>query len=278
MGNTNDRSDVLSLRRTAAIVGYERLEREETMPKGMAAVAGLILAVSLVLPAAAQTPPADDAIAQQAQHGREGRRQAREVQRAANLFSEAATTYVEIINLCLTNRGGSVRSVLGSARGELTRLRPMLSEEVQKALDDRLAQMEAAEDSGNLTATALAAAESFKTIIMAINPQMRRTPVEVSLHTYAALKLVVLASASTPDWPAMVQTAKDSEKSWIALRRMVRDTNLRVLLSEIQSGLRDSVTRNDAAGVKFAARLQVGSTAVLRDFFERFARSMARGR
>jgi hypothetical protein len=94
MGNTNDRSDVLSLRRTAAIVGYERLEREETMPKGMAAVAGLILAVSLVLPAAAQTPPADDAIAQQAQHGREGRRQAREVQRAANLFSEAATTYV----------------------------------------------------------------------------------------------------------------------------------------------------------------------------------------
>jgi hypothetical protein len=138
--------------------------------------------------------------------------------------------------------------------------------------------MEAAEDSGNLTATALAAAESFKTIIMAMNPQMRRTPVEVSLHTYAALKLVVLASASTPDWPAMVLTAKDSEKSWIALRRMVRDTNLRVLLSEIQSGLRDSVTRNDAAGVKFAARLQVGSTAVLRDFFERFARSMARGR
>jgi hypothetical protein len=249
------------------------------MPKGMAAaVAGLMMAVSLVLPAVAQSPPADDAIEQQAQHGREGRRQAREAQRAANLFSEAATTYVEIINLCLTNRGGSVRSVLGSARGELTRLRPMLGDDAQKALDSRLAEMEASEDSGNLTATALAAAESFKTIITTMNPRMRRTPVEVSLHTYSALRLVVLASASTPDWPAMVQTAKDSEKSWIALRRMVRDTNLRVLQSEIQSGLRDSVTRNDAAGVKFAARLQVGSTAVLRDFFERFARSMARGR
>ena len=42
--------------------------------------------------------------------------------------------------------------------------------------------------------------------------------------------------------------------------------------------MREAVTRNDAASVKFAARLQVGSTAVLRDFFERFARSMARGR
>ena len=59
---------------------------------------------------------------------------------------------------------------------------------------------------------------------------------------------------------------------------MVRDTNLRVLLSEIQSGLREAVTRSDAASVKYGARLQIASTAVLRDFFERFARSMARGR
>jgi hypothetical protein len=256
----------------------ERSRREETMPKGMTAVAGLILAVSLVLPAVAQTPPADDAIEQQAQHGREGRRQAREAQRTANLFSEAATTYVEIINLCLTNRGGSVRSVLGSARGELTRLRPMLKEDVQHALETRLTEMDAAEGNGDLTATALAAAESFKTVVTAMNPQMRRTPVEVSLHTYSAFKLITFASASTVDWTAITRTAKDSEKSWIALRRMVRDTNLRVLLSEIQSGLRDSVARNDAAGVKFAGRLQVGSTAVLRDLFERFARSMARGR
>jgi hypothetical protein len=274
-----NRGSAVSFRRTAAIVGYERFEREETMPKGMAAVAGMILAVSLVLPALAQTPPADDAIEQQAQHGREGRgKQAREAQRAATLFSETATTYVEIINLCLTSRSGSVRSVLGSARGELTRLHPMLNEDAQRTLESKLAEMEAAEASGNLTTTALAAAESFRTIVMAMNPSMRRTPVEVSLHTYSALKLVVLASASTVDWPAVAQTAKDSEKSWIALRRMVRDTNLRVLLSEIQGGLRDSVTRNDPAGVKFAARLQVGSTAVLRDFFERFARSMARGR
>jgi hypothetical protein len=251
------------------------------MPKGKAAVAGIILAVFLALPAGAQTqtPPADDAIAQQARQGREGRgNQAREAQRAANLFSDAATTYVEIINLCLTSRAGSVRSVLGSARGELTRLRPMLNEDVQKTLESRLGEMETAESNGDLTATALAAAESFKTVITSMNPQMRQTPVEVSLHTYSAFKLVILASAAQVDWPAIAQTAKDSEKSWIALRRMVRDTNLRVLLSEIQSGQRDAVARNDATGVKFAARLQVASTAVLRDVFERFARSMARGR
>lgn len=247
------------------------------MPKGIAAVAAVILAVSLIEPVSAQSPPpADDAIAQQAQQGRG--QQARDAQRSAMQFSDAATTYVEVINLCLTNRNGAVRSALGSARGEFARLRPMLNEDAQKSLEARLGEMESAESSGNLTATALAAAESFKTIVTAMPPQMRHIPIEVSLHTYSAFKLVVLATAPQADWVAISQTAKDSEKSWIALRRIVRDTNLRVLLSEIQSGLRDAVARNDAAGVKFAARLQVGSTAVLRDFFERFARSMARGR
>jgi hypothetical protein len=245
------------------------------MPKGMAALAGLILALSIVLPVAAQTPPADETTGQ-SQRGRG--KEARQAERAATQFSEAATTYAEIINLCLTERVNALRLAIDSARGELSRLRPMLKEETAAALEKQLITMETAEATGNLTSTALAANESFKTIITAMDPRMRRTPIEVSLHTYSAFQLIVLASAPQIDWPAVTQSAKDSEKSWIALRRMVRDTNLRVMLSEMQSGLRDAVSRNDAASVKFAARLQVASTAVLRDFFERFARSMARGR
>lgn len=244
------------------------------MPKGMAAVAGLVLAVLLMLPAAAQTPTDDAAGQIQRPRGKE----ARQAERVATLFSEAATAYAEIVNLCLTGRAPAVRLTLRSARADLKRLHPYLEEETATALEKRLDEMESAEDNGDLTATALAATESFKTVVTSMNPQMRRTPIEVALHTYAAFKLVVLASAAEIDWAAATQAAKESEKSWIALRRMVRDTNLRVLLSEIQSGLREAVARNDAAGVKFAARLQVGSTAVLRDFFARFARSLARGR
>ena len=42
------------------------------MPKGMAAVAGLVLAVSMVLPVAAQTPPPDDVTGQVAARPRQG--------------------------------------------------------------------------------------------------------------------------------------------------------------------------------------------------------------
>ncbi len=245
------------------------------MPKGIAAVLALVLAVSNAWPAAAQTPPPDEVTAEtQRPRGK----QAREMARAAALLSQAASTYADIVNLCLTDRAPAVRLNIASARGELTRLRPLLKDETTAALEARIKEMEDADAGGNLTATALAATEAFKIIVTSMRPQMRRTPLEVSMHTYAAFKLVVLASASELDWAAMGQAQKESEKSWIALRRMVRDTNLRVLLSEIQSGLREAVGRSDAASVKFGARLQIASTAVLRDFFGRMARAMARGR
>jgi hypothetical protein len=247
------------------------------MPKGMAGVIALVLAMSLALPTAAQTPPSDEPTGEQ-QPPRGRSKEARQAERIATLFSEAASTYAEIINLCLTDRAPAVRLAISSARREFIRLRPMLNEETIKALENNFGSMQTSEAAGNLTFIALAANESFKAIVTAMNPQMRRTPIEVSLHTYWAFRLVVLASAPEIDWPAVTHSAKASEKSWIALRRMVRDANLRVLLSEIQSGLREAVARNDAASVRFAARLQVGSTAVLRDFFDRMARAMARGR
>jgi hypothetical protein len=247
------------------------------MPKGMAGVVALVFALLLVHapPTAAQTPPSDEATAEtQRPRGR----QAREAARAAAAFSNAASTYAEIVNLVLTDRTRAVRQSLNSVRGELKRLQPLVSEETHAALEKRLSEMESAEEKGDLTATGLAAAEAFKTVVTTMNPRMRRTPLQVSLHAYSAFKLVLLASAAQIDWAAVSQAAKESDKSWIALRRIVRDTNLRVLLSEIQSGLREAVERSDAASVKFAARLQVGSTPVLRDFFGRMARAMARGR
>jgi hypothetical protein len=244
------------------------------MPKAMAAAVVLVLAMSIALPATAQTPPSDETTGQSQ---RSRGKQAREAARVAGYFSAAASTYAEIINFALTDRAPAIRLNLSSARGELKRIRRFLDEETAATLERRLEEIETAESSGDLTATGLAAAEAFKVVVTAMSPQMRRLPLEVSLHTYAAFKLVVLASAGEIDWAATSKAAKESEKSWIALRRMVRDTNLRVLLSEIQSGLRDAVARNDGPSVKFGARLQIASTAVLRDFFNRMAQAMARG-
>jgi hypothetical protein len=202
----------------------------------------------------------------------------REVVRAAAALTEAATTYSEIVEFTVTDRADAARLRIRTARAELQLVRPFVSDEVYGLLDRRVAEMELAESKGDFTGIGLSATDAFKLIATNYAPQMRRTPLELSMHTYSAFKVIVLASAPQVNWVALAQATKESEKSWINLRRLVRDTNLRVLLSEVQAGLRDAVTRNDGESTKFAARLQIGSVGVLRDFFDRMQRAMAQGR
>jgi hypothetical protein len=244
----------------------------------MAAVALLLgLAINLLTAqfAAAQTPPSGDS-AEQSPRGRA--RQAREAMRAMAAYSGAASTYTDIAELTLAERTDAVRLRIAAARGDLARLRPMLADEAFELMEKRLGDVEAAHEKGDRTGTALAALEAFKTIATSTDPRMRRMPIELSMQSYSAFKLMVLASTPQIDWPAVRLAAKEAEKSWIGVRRFIRDTNMRVLFSRMQGGLRDAVARDDAAGVKFAASLQLASAAVLQDFFARFARSMAKGR
>ena len=220
------------------------------MPRAMAAAFALVLAVSVARPAVAQTPVSD----------------AR--QQEAVAFAEAASTYEEIVDLFLSNRTGAMQVALGSVRPVLKRLRPSLNEQTAATLDRHLEEMETAEAKGNLSTTALTAAESFRTVVTAMPSQMqRRTPVELSMYAYWAYRIVILASEARSNWPELMQSAKESERSWILLREMVRDANMRTLLEEHQRGVSEAVARKDANAVKFAARVQIASAAVLDNFF-----------
>ena len=165
-----------------------------------------------------------------------------------------------------------MQAALGSVREVLMRLRPSLNEHTAATLDRHLKEMEAAEAKGDLTTTALTATESFRTVVTATNPQMRRAPIELSMHAYWAYRLTILASDAKSSWPEITQSAKESERSWIVLREMVRDANMRLLLEENQRGMAEAVARNDAGGVKLAARVQIASTAVLGNSFDRMER------
>jgi hypothetical protein len=225
------------------------------MPRAMAAAFALVLAVSVARPAVAQTPTSDA------------------MQQDAVVFADAASTYEEIVNLSLSNRTGAIQVALGSVREVVRRLRPSLNEHTAATLDRHLEEMETTEAKGNLSTTALTAAESFRTVVAATPPQMRRTPVELSMYAYWGYRLVILASEAKSNWPELMQSAKESERSWILLREMVRDANMRTLLEENQRGANEAVARNDAAGIKFAARVQIASTAVLGNFVGRMERT-----
>lgn len=238
-----------------------------------ALLAAVLIALLIPAPTLAQTP---DDTSPQAQRGRG--KPDREAMRAAATIAAAAATYRGVVEMALQGQTAALRSGQTAVNATLPRLRPLLNEAAYANLERRVRDMEQATARDDLTATALAATEAFKVVVMAINPAMRRMPADVALLDHAGMRLFVLASATEIDWPAIQATAKDSEKSWIALRRFIRDGNLRVLLARIQGGLRDAVARSDPAGVKFAASLQLDSTAVLNDMFDRMARAMGRTR
>ena len=260
--------------------------REEPMKRLSAAALTLAILVPALLvlampaPTRAQTAAlAPDDAAQLAQQQQRGRgRPDREAMRAADTIAEAAATYRHVIEMALRGQIAPVQAGVTEAHRMQPRLRPLLDDKANTALDSAGNAMDTALAKEDLTATGLAAAEAFKTVVTSIDPQMRRMPSDVALLHYTALRLAVLVSATEIDWAAVRATAKDAEKAWIGTRRTLRNGNLRVLLSEIQSGLRDAAARNDAAGVKFAATLQIQSIAVLQDFFTRMAQAMGRAR
>ena len=56
------------------------------------------------------------------------------------------------------------------------------------------------------------------------------------MYAYWAYRLIILASDAKSNWPEITQSAKESERSWILLREMVRDTNVRLLLEGTSAG------------------------------------------
>jgi hypothetical protein len=239
-------------------------------------LAAAILALAIPAPelAHAQASPDDASFLAQRCRGRVDR----EAMRGAAVIAEAAATYRSIVDMALRNRPAGVRIGIAESHALLPRLQPVVDDRTYGAVEARVTDMDNAFAKEDLNGAALAATEAFRGVVTAIDPTVRRMPLDVALLHYTAMKLAVLSSASEIDWPAIQATAKESERSWIGIRRYIRDANLRVLLAEINSGLREAANRNDAAGVRFAASLQTQSIAVLQDFFERLTQAMARAR
>ena len=86
---------------------------------------------------------------------------------------------------------------------------------------------------------------------------------------YSGFKLSILASTQHTDWSTIAATANDSDGSWSALGKSVKDTSLRNLVQAVQNGLRGAVERQDVHGVKFAAKMQLEVVDVLEQYFQR---------
>lgn len=184
---------------------------------------------------------------------------------AAAIFEETLSLYEGIVDLRLRGRDEAIGPQVGYLVHALKQLRSYLDQQTYAVLDKHRTEMERDSEAGKMTSVATAAAESFKRLATFTKPQIRPLPLEVAIYRYQAYRLALLATEDEVSWHEISLSAAASDAALKPLLRLVRDENVRFMLSETQSGLRDAVETSSAARVTFAARIQIASSFVLAD-------------
>jgi hypothetical protein len=183
-------------------------------------------------------------------------------------LADAASINEDLIGFSLEGKADKVTEQVGAMRKALPTLRPLLDVSIFETLERQLAEMEQASSKSDVFATALVAVEAYRVIENAMDTAHRPSPIGVAMLDYSGFKLSLLASTPDTDWPTIAATAKESDGSWSALDKSVKDASLRNLLNAIQEGLRGAVERKDIHGVKFAAKMQLEAVDVLEQYFK----------
>ena len=184
-------------------------------------------------------------------------------------LADAASINEDLIGFALEGKAGQVVEKVTAMRKALPTLRPLLSGSAFEALGRQLTEMEQASSKSDIFGTALAAVEAYRAIENAMDVARRPSPIEVAMLDYSGFKLSILAATQDTDWATIAATATESDSSWSALDKRVKDASIRNLVQAIQDGLKGAVERKDIHGVKFAAKLQLEVVDVLEQYFQR---------
>jgi hypothetical protein len=185
------------------------------------------------------------------------------------MLADAASINEDLIGFALEGKADKVAEQVAAMRKALPTLRALLDVGVFETLGRQLTEMEKASSKSDVFGTALVAVEAYRVIENAMDTAQRPSPIEVAMLDYSGFKLSILAATKDANWATIAATAKDSDGSWSALDKIVKDASLRNLVNAIQDGLRGAVERKDIHGVKFAAKMQLEVVDVLEQYFQR---------
>jgi hypothetical protein len=188
-------------------------------------------------------------------------------------LADAASINEDLIGFSLEGKADKVAETVAAMRKALPTLRPLLNVSIFETLERQLTEMEQASSKGDTLGTALVSVEAYRVLENAMDTARRPAPIEVAMLDYSGFKLSVLAAMQNTDWATIAATAKESDGSWSALDKSVKDVSIRNLVNAIQDGLRAAVERKDIHGVKFAAKIQLEVVDVLEQYFKRGLKS-----
>lgn len=176
--------------------------------------------------------------------------------------STTASRAEDLMDFAMAGDRGRATDKLNELRADLPKLRSALGETAADTVERHLAAIEEGLAKADLTAAALAADETFRTIVEAQGGS-GGLPIEVSLLDYSGFKLKALALAKQPDWPAIQAALSEATGFWERIATRVPQGGLRDLIYNLEAGIAEGAKQQDTSQVAFGAQILLDAVDLL---------------
>lgn len=169
--------------------------------------------------------------------------------------------------------GGSAARIeknLTAAVADRAAVRALLGADAARRYDTLFTDVTAAQSKHDPVAGALAAAELYKVVALALDPGAMTIPREVSLLDYVGFRTkALLARHLGVDWSAVASTAREANGYWAAIRTRVTDLKLQGAMDQAQRDLLHAAEKQDAKASASATRADLDLVDELEKHFSK---------
>lgn len=144
-------------------------------------------------------------------------------------------------------------------------IRPELRDGVASAIERQMAALRAARAAGDRIGIALAAVETYRTLVEAQDPGSANPPVAVSLLDYAGFRYDALAQARSPDWREMLRLTNFARQQWLDVAPKVGSRALPGVMDSAIAAMSSAAQRQDSSSARKSAAVELALVDLLEE-------------
>lgn len=187
---------------------------------------------------------------------------------AQSLIDRAATSAETATEVAIAGDSAKAALAITKLKEEVVGLKTDLPPEVNVAVSTEIGKAEANLSKNDLTGSALATAEVYRSLQQSINVKLRTIPLEVALLDYSGFKLQALSQAAATDWSAISAASEEAQTFWAKLAPTVKSKELKDMMMTIESGFKEGVKQKNAMLVSFGSKVLLNAVDLLEGQFK----------
>ena len=176
----------------------------------------------------------------------------------------AATPLQDVVRFAQRRDTKKVDGSIAALQAQVPRLLQALKPGARRQFEARLRDLHRARRRADLAATAMAAVEAYRTLILSLDASVLTIPVQVDELGYASLKAELLVDSPAPHWTDLAQVARDALSNWERIRVSVHNDALRQLMQLALTSLNEAANSKDRPMARCAAQFTGAAVELLR--------------